>query len=284
MCLMPVRSPRSAPSAGEPTELEKQMNRRRFLDRVYKTAVIAAGAYAADSVRAILPTDQPQPLDASHPQYNYANASLPGPNDDIDMILRNLQTDDQVCAFMKEHTTHVMPNDVFEFCSTYRKSPAEWQRDGWRGACNCYAEFWCHWGTIHNKNMYLVTLQPGPDATYADKASSMCAHAAGEEGSKKGGKSWHIVSVYRRHNPNSGEYEYVIYSNGTKELWTGTIEEYANTKNMVIPSWSGVTRWARTQDDFRARLYAQLGPNVQQMEETVDPFPAQMPNVMIAQK
>lgn len=158
--------------------------------------------------------------------------------------MRGLPTLESLLAFLKKNTAYEKPSDPVDFFRTYRASPEQFQQNGWKGPCNNFAEFTCHWGYVHDMPMYLLSIRP---RSAKDLATL---------------EPWHQVSAFKCNGRI-----YVIDNNEIHDF--GSLSEYETRTNSQIVEVGGLLKWHKTQDNPLARFYWQksLSISEEDMEE-----------------
>lgn len=246
---------RKYPTASENQHLHQStpMSRRSFITTSTVTSLAISNSLFGVLAARVAPVEQPDqfiPLDQS----SLVNQrEIPDPNEPIDTILHNLRTPQEYQAFVEMHTTFDTPSFPVEFFSTYRRSPEEFQKAGWKGCCNDYAELACNWAYRHRCTPYIVSICPqgvlGPMT-----------------------KGWHQFAAV-----NVEEDAYVIFDNTNVIFWNGNIEEYIakHHNTCTLLPYGGCVPWQNTQDNWTARMAYQSVPNTTRFEQS------SLPNVSV---
>ena len=262
---------------------EKQTLFRKFRKALYMALI----TFSADTVMVLnSETEQPHPLPNYHVRphihltsYNQVSAPtprLPHPEDDIQTIIDELDTDEKYQQFVKEYGNSMMPRTPWTFLSSYAYSPEEFRDNNWTGACNTYAEFSCEVGARHGKKMYQMALWPnGKKKDSSDNTAD----------NKKHRHSWHIVSFYKKQDYTTGAINYVIFDNTTvTELDANTsLASWADDRGYaIIHPIGGIVEWERTARDCRAELGRHMTCTIQ--EKDIVPTITGEPAALMAQK
>jgi len=208
----------------------------------------------------VRPIDQPQQFDHIDPTAYSSPRSLPPPDASIDSIMQELMTVEDYAAFVEKYTEFETPSFPVEFFSTYRRSPEEFQKAGWKGCCNDYTEFACEWAYRHRYTPYVISICP--------------------EGILEPIKDeWHQFAAMR-----TDQTAYIIFDNTSVIGWQGDIEEYIAEKHShsVMLPIAGCAKWVKTQNNWTARMAYQTVQNEHDMELSEMPIISQRAAVQLA--
>lgn len=150
---------------------------------------------------------------------------------------------------------NVPATGFIRFFPTYRNNPAILQENSWEGPCNQFVECFGEAMARRGHSVYIVNLWP-------------------KEVRLRLTTNWHQIGVVCI-EPHA---EYLIVDNNKITRHRGTLEEYVETEwnSHCIPEICSIRRWYRTQDNFFARTFIQMGPN-EEMELTPVPIPKSPP-------
>lgn len=225
-------------SQGNGAERTNTAARPGRIRRFFRVALAIAILKVAYDLR---PAEQPQrfpPFARRTP-----DAALPQVDTDIEELLRSLPTSEALGAFLKQHGESGGVRSPLHFLKTYRRSPEAFQRTGWKGPCNNFAEFGCEWGARYGYTTYLVSLWP-----------------------RERGASWHqFTAACLTRNQR-----YLIIDNTNVTEWQGSLEEYIakHYSHLEVLPIGGIVEWRCTQNNLLARFAGQIAGNATTMVES----------------
>lgn len=236
---------RLRPSPDVPSRTEKRGKSRHSAAHISAIIAVQISALLSASGGALVAPVK-QPTAYANQLYGPRNPhTKPDPDMDIETLMQHLPTPHSVQEFFQKHTKYERDSFPIEFASEYRKPPEEFQKAGWTGCCNNYAEFACEWGAAHGHPMYLISLWPNG-------------------WHQKVHKSYHQLAVLCVENDKN----YIMFDNDKVVEWKGTIEEYVQKEwsDFSIPPIAGKVKWVRTQNNMLAKMFYQIGFNEDDME------------------
>ena len=155
-----------------------------------------------------------------------------------------LRADDLLCSlsspldastFLSRHARRIRHKNPIVYTSRFRMSFEEFQRYGWRGDCNDFANSICEAGHRHGYPMGLVSMWP---LHPRDRLR----------------KDWHQVAVLCL----QPDREYIVFEYEVPIHWHGTLEDYARSIGKTILPVGGVLEWRPTKPNLLARFLDHL--------------------------
>ncbi len=271
-------TPDSEPPIAAHHEVSEPLTRWQHIRRWCYLALVALLADTAsvmtEDVEQPVPlrsrTVSTRPLEGSEFVFWLSSAD---PDDDIQTIIDDLDSDGKYQAFLKEHSDHTLPKTPWTFLWTFAYSPEEFQDNDWEAPCNGYAEFACEVGERHGKNMYVLALWP--DGSNEKPKNSVDDF--------KRRHSWHIVAFYLRYDRKTGTRNYVVFNNDTVTYLQPeiTLAEWSASNGYEIIPGVGMKKWKRVPHDWRAELGRHIiQPNL--IEDQIEPTVIGNSDLMLA--
>jgi hypothetical protein len=212
------------------------------------TAAAATSAYVHEKVK--LPP-QPAPFAPQAPRMPTSGSPI-SPGDSIDVLLQKLTTVEDLLEFLQAHATHHNIEEVGEFLSTYRQSPEEFQRSGWAGPCNNFAEFSAQWAYMHRGKPYVISLIPAGGLREASR------------------QPWHQLTVCR-----IDDEEWIIFDNRSVQRHQGSLAHFlaANYPEKRIFRFGGAVPFEFAQPNTIAKLWEHAQANTAEGDMQIAPLP-----------
>lgn len=150
-------------------------------------------------------------------------------------LLCSLPSPLDASTFLSRHARRIRHKNPIVYTSRFRMSFEEFQKCGWRGDCNDFANSICEAGYRHGYPMGLVSMWP-------------------LEGRERLRKDWHQVAVLCL----QPEREYIVFEYEVPIHWHGTLEGYARSIGKTILPVGGVLEWRPTRPNLLARFLDHL--------------------------
>jgi hypothetical protein len=167
---------------------------------------------------------------------------------DVDGLMPpgTLDTPIQFCRFLGRYGVRTNAADPVTYLRQFRLSLEEFQRRGWSGDCNDFANAICDAGYHQGYPMGLVSVWP---RDWRDRLS----------------KDWHQLAVLCLQRDR----DYLIFEFGQVIRWKGTLQAYAESIDKEILPVGGVLDWRPTRPHPLARLVDHLRLNARLIENTL---------------
>lgn len=151
--------------------------------------------------------------------------------------------------FLEGRSQRVQANDPMTYFRNFRRSIGEFEREGWSGDCNDFANSMCEVGYYHGFPMGLVSLWP---REWHDRLH----------------KDWHQLAVLCLVENQ----DYLIFEFERVIRWRGSLDEYAAAMGKSILPVGGILRWRPTKPNPLARFVDHFRTNESLPENTL-PLP-----------
>ena len=166
-------------------------------------------------------------------------STLPDPHSAMSDILCALPTPLAFSHFLKLNSSRYRHHDPYSYTRQFRLDLDEFQKVGWAGDCNDFANVMGELGYRHGYPMGLVSMWP---ERWQDRLH----------------KDWHQIAVLCVKQDRL----YLVFEFDNYIWWHGTLAEYAKSQGKSIIPVGGVIDWHPTKKNFLARFVDHLRSNV----------------------